>query len=224
MSTAIAYEQLNRERAYVNDWNVDPTGARECSAEINQAIREFSRESSSSPTGRGILSWYPGKYKIDDTVLGGSDSAAGRSIFLQGKPGYANSEASGVILDATGNLLKPAVNLQGQRFGGMDGFLILGPNAQPQANSYPSEYTDDVADWITAGCADGRYAPQCGVAIDGWNGSTPSGGGYPGVTYASGTESAHLTISNVVCRGHVVGFMVNPSGFDTRADTLQFHT
>jgi hypothetical protein len=126
---------------------------------------------------------------------------------------------------APGLVDRPMLAISSARGVVLSGFGLTGPNTQPRITGYPgSLMSDDQTLWLSPGCRADRYSPQCAIAIDPYRAAgTPTGGGYPGATYASTyVPSSTCQFEQLDLWNHVVGIMncPTPSPTGPQGDTM----
>lgn len=155
-----------------------------------------------------------------------------------GTPPFAGDEefnGAGVIATFSDS---PAINVQGQFYGEIRNLGVFGPNASWIITKGLGNFTgpidttiDDtvLANWwdpALASTGTSRYAPDCGICLDGYSGTQPSPS-YPAVTYPSymGTpgqynkiQSSQLALNRISFTGFWTGLAIHPSGFESQGD------
>lgn len=207
-------EFLQRDRNRVTDYGADNTGVADSTAAIQACINAM--------RNYGQVEFPAGKYRITDTIkvtLG--DTFDSVEIVGNGGIDWTNSAGAVQIYTdfATNDI--PAISIQGARHVKVRGLEIVGENMEPLNDRYTpgqTAITDVEADWVTAGCSATRYAPYCGIAVDPYSGTAPSGA-YTNDAY-SRVSSLGVEIEDCVIKNFVVGVAIKPSDNDTNADFI----
>ena len=161
----------------------------------------------------GLPMFLPGGvYKISDTLkLNLGVNYAG---FTFRGAGSNPPVEFATIIDATSFGDRPAINIQGARRVVVEDIRVVGKNVAPNTASATIDPT--LANWITAGCNDSRYAPYAGISIDAYQGVKPSGG-YDNDAYGR-MDSSYVTLRNVVVTNFVVGLCIAPCDVSLDSD------
>lgn len=160
-----------------------------------------------------------GKYKITDTLQLTPVGSTFKSFHIIGDGGGYSSSNYQVYIDATAVTTKPAINMQLVRGGYLSGVFIQGPNIAPKNLSVANQ--EYGATWVTTGCRDSQWSPNCGICVDGGVGTTPSDSGYSGFTYRSlASGSSRITFEDVGIDSFVVGYMINAEANGVQCDQI----
>jgi hypothetical protein len=164
----------------------------------------------------GLPMFLPGGvYKISDTVkLNLGVNYAG--FTFRGAGSSPASDGFTTTLDATGFGDRPAINIQGARRVVVEDIRVVGKNVAPNTASGTLDPT--LANWISAGCTDSRYAPYAGISIDAYQGVKPSGG-YNNDPYGR-FDSSYVMLRNVVVTNFVVGLCIAPCDVSLDSDAV----
>jgi hypothetical protein len=168
-----------------------------------------------------------GVYKLTDTlklgygapgfVYGALFEGAGANLSGTNGMSAGNNGNQMTAFDATGFGDRPAINIQASRQVQLKGFRVFGRNVAPQTAAFETTGPDpNKANWITSGCVDSQYAPYCGISIDAYAGTAPTGG-YSNDTYGRGTSSGTF-MEDVMVQYFVVGLMLTPSSNNAADD------
>jgi hypothetical protein len=165
-----------------------------------------------------------GIYQISRTIYLGA-SASFSCLELRGD-GYAyGGDYGGTALVATFSNA-PAVNVQAARGSVVRDMALVGPNvdhvsSNSLGNANPLLDDTNIANWwdptLSANGAT-RYAPSCGIAIDGWSGSAPATA-YPTTHISYGKSfSTDVMIDNCQIIGFNTAIVNQPCDADGNAD------
>lgn len=204
---------------------VDTTGTVACDAVINAAIAYCIANKVRLILPSGIL-------LLNNPLLldaGGTFN----SLWMEGQGGigtagptpYSSWKAAGysacTLFVANFNN-QPAMYQCAARATVLRNFAILGPNLAPNSVTIPQVAQSS---YVTSGCRTDRYSPCCAIALDANNVTTPSGGGYPNMTYNvnPGEGSAQGLFENISISNFVVAIAFGTSGGSYNTDDFRLN-
>jgi hypothetical protein len=221
LASALGSKSAAKEiETYLHTENVlkhgaDPTGGTYSTRAFQSAIDTV------RAAGGGLVEVPDGHYTFDDQLILTNPDSGFEFVHLRGSGGYVYSDNQyGTLLDFSDMTPdRPAIVIQGSRATIVEGVVLRGCNAQPLLNTGALK-TDTEADWVTSGLGitTGQYNPYCGIAIDPYSGTEPSGG-YDGATYGR-AHSAAVTIRGCAFWGWHVGLMNKPSDDSNQCEYL----
>ena len=182
---------------------VDPTGVSDSTTGLQAWIDACIANNSAGY-------WPSGIYKITAPLLI-RVASTNITLHLFGEF-YSGRTDKGVILDHSAIVDRPAIVFQGMRVGHIENIHFLGPNNFTTTNFLLA------SDFVTGGCRDSQYSPQCAIAIDPFGSAVPADGGYPSMTamYAAASlASSQVSVSNCNFRNQVVAIAASPGGANT---------
>lgn len=190
-STALAVrEYVLNDYIDASDYDIDPTGTADSSSGGNEAIQAAiaAKKRLVWPSGIFLLSepllCFPGVYnsynfKMEGQGSGSNTIGGADQAYTLFKTAFTNAPAI-VLSNNSGVVLK--------------NFAILGENLAPNApnsgSNAPTGPSGSQADYITAGCQTGRYAPYCGIAFDPFSNSVANA-----ITSLTQAAQAVVTVS-----------------------------
>jgi hypothetical protein len=170
----------------------------------------------------GTANLRAGVYEYTGTLkLGRGD--AFRKITLKGQGrvyrGDADSNAGTTLLHF-GPITHQAINVQGARYGQLEGFTLIGMLDTDISELFNAHLTDksplvDAAVFTALG-GDDRYSPYAGITLDAFAGSTPASP-YPDATYSQASSSA-VDMQDLEIAGFNTGFVNVPAATDAQGD------
>jgi len=136
-------------------------------------------------------------YKTTSRLQIGTGAAIA-SFHMYGQPSIANFSPPKIHATSATDM---AINIQGARTVVLERFAIGGTNSAPYDQTTVSA---DLADYVSPGHSNTRWAPHAGITVDAFSGDDP-GTGYAGATYGQ-YSSVGVFIRNMSIEGFVVGF------------------
>ena len=183
-------------------------------------------------TGKGSFKVLlpPGRYSISVPL----------EIFNYAAPSFNNvsihlcSESRGYVAAKRTELLPtfndlPAIFIQKARNVRISGFSIRGKANDLLGATYRQLLNDEVSPWWnTLGARDNPYSPHCGIAIDAFHVSLPTGADrYPGYesyyTSSTGAGGTSIMIDHMEIQGFIVGIGNTLSGTQIGDSTIIEH-